>query len=100
MELTEFEYLLHQVTCEKGFNPSLNGKPVVVLSNYDGCVKARNNEAKALGIPMCAAAFKYNFFFERFDVNIFSANFTLNGDISSRVMTNRSDYSPTRKCIA
>ena len=45
-------------SCERMFNPSLNGKPVVVLSNNDGCVIARSNEAKALGVPMGAPAFE------------------------------------------
>ena len=85
------------VSCERVFNPSLNGKPVVVLSNNDGCVIARSNEAKALGIPMGAPAFEYRYLFERCDVNIYSANFTLYGDMSSRVMSILSDYSPDQE---
>ena len=84
-------------SCERVFNPSLNGKPVVVLSNNDGCVIARSNEAKVLGIPMGAPAFEYKYLFERFDVNIFSANFALYGDMSSRVMSILSDYSPDQE---
>ena len=47
------------VSCERVFNPSLKAKPVVVLSNNDGCIIARSNEAKSLGIPMGAPMFKY-----------------------------------------
>lgn len=68
------------------FNPSLIGKPVVVLSNNDGCVIARSNEAKALDIPMGAPAFQYINFFKKHNVYIFSSNFSLYGDMSSRVM--------------
>lgn len=67
--------------------PELNGKPVVVLSNNDGCVIARSNEAKALGIPMGAPAFQYQKLFEQGSVEVFSANFTLYGDMSRRVMS-------------
>jgi len=59
-------------SCERVFRPDLNGKPVVVLSNNDGCVIARSNEAKALGIPMGAPAFKYRNLFEKNQVNVFS----------------------------
>lgn len=81
-------------SCERAFNPSLVGKPVVVLSNNDGCVIARSNEAKMLGVPMGAPAFEYKYLFERHDVAVFSANFALYGDMSHRVMTILSDYSP------
>lgn len=81
-------------SCERLFRPELNGKPVVVLSNNDGCVIARSNEAKALGIPMGAPAFKYKDIFEKFDINIFSTNFTLYGDISNRVMSLLREQSP------
>jgi len=84
-------------SCERVFNPSLNGKPIVVLSNNDGCVIARSNEAKALGIPMGAPAFEYRYLFERCQVNVFSANFPLYGDLSNRVMTILSDYSPEQE---
>ncbi len=73
------------VSCEKIFRPDLEGKPVVVLSSNDGCVVARSNEAKALGIPMAAPAFKYRDIFERHKVVKFSANFELYGDISKRI---------------
>ena len=84
-------------SCERAFNPSLNGKPVVVLSNNDGCVIARSNEAKDLGIPMGAPAFEYQYVFERQHVAVFSANFELYGDMSRRVMTMLSDYSPIQE---
>lgn len=84
-------------SCERAFNPSLVGRPVVVLSNNDGCVIARSNEAKALGVPMGAPAFEYKYLFERYNVAVFSANFALYGDMSNRVMTILSDYSPNQE---
>lgn len=73
------------VSCERVFRPDLEGKPVVVLSSNDGCAVARSNEAKALGIPMGAPAFKYRDVFEKHQVVKFSANFELYGDISKRI---------------
>lgn len=84
-------------SCERVFNPSLNDKPVVVLSNNDGCVIARSNEAKALGIPMGAPAFEYDLLFRRHNVKVFSANFSLYGDMSARVMNILSNYSPMQE---
>ncbi|TJY35891.1 Y-family DNA polymerase [Pontimicrobium aquaticum] len=81
-------------SCERVFNPSLNGKPVVVLSNNDGCVIARSNEAKALGIPMGAPAFEYAKVFEENNVPVFSSNYALYGDMSSRVMNLLSEFTP------
>ena len=81
-------------SCERVFQPHLNGKPVVILSNNDGCVIARSNEAKSLGIPMGAPAFKYKEVFQKNKVQIFSSNFTLYGDISNRVMSIISRYVP------
>jgi DNA polymerase V len=81
-------------SCERVFRPDLFGKPIVVLSNNDGCVIARSNEAKALGIPMGAAAFEYEKFFKQHNVSVFSANFALYGDMSQRVMNILSEYSP------
>jgi len=80
-------------SCERVFAPGLNGKPVVVLSNNDGCVIARSNEAKALGIPMGAPVFKYKQLIEAESVNVFSTNFALYGDMSHRVMNILSEYS-------
>jgi len=84
-------------SCERVFNPSLVGKPIVILSNNDGCVIARSNEAKAVGVPMGAPAFEYRYLFERQGVAVFSANFALYGDMSKRVMTILSDYAPTQE---
>ncbi len=74
------------VSCERVFNPKLKGVPVVVLSNNDGCVVARSNEAKALGIPMGAPLFQYKELIDRHDVAVFSSNYALYGDMSRRVM--------------
>ena len=82
------------VSCERVFDPALNGKPVVVLSNNDGCAISRSNEAKKLGIPMGAPAFKYEKVFKQHKVKIFSSNFPLYGDMSSRVMNILSSYTP------
>lgn len=79
-------------SCERVFRPDLNGKPIVVLSNNDGCVIARSNEAKACGIPMGAPAFQYNELFQQHGIQVFSANFPLYGDMSHRVMSILSNY--------
>lgn len=81
-------------SCERVFNPSLNGKPVVVLSNNDGCVIARSNEAKALGIPMGAPAYQIRELVEKHGVAVFSSNYTLYGDMSARVMSILSSLVP------
>ncbi len=73
-------------SCERLFRPDLEGKPIVVLSNNDGCVIARSNEAKALGIPMGAPLFKVRALLDRHRVEVFSSNFALYGDLSYRVM--------------
>lgn len=73
-------------SCQRVFEPYLIGKPVVILSNNDGCVIARSNEAKALGIPMGAPAFEFKKLFEENKVFVFSSNYALYGDMSSRVM--------------
>lgn len=82
------------VSCERLFRPDLEGRPVVVLSSNDGCAVARSNEAKALGIPMGAPAFKYREVFERHGVVSFSANFELYGDISDRITTLLTSVTP------
>lgn len=74
------------VSCERLFRPDLSSKPVVVLSSNDGCVVSRSNEAKALGIPMAAPAFKSKQVFKENGVVQFSANFELYGDISRRII--------------
>ena len=81
-------------SCERVFRPDLRNKPVVVLSNNDGCVIARSNEAKALGIPMGAVAYQYKPLFTKHNVHVFSCNFALYGDMSNRVMNILSQYSP------
>lgn len=81
-------------SCERVFNPSLNGKPVVVLSNNDGCVIARSNEAKALGVPMGAPAYQIRELVEKHGVAVFSSNYTLYGDMSARVMSILSSLAP------
>ncbi len=81
-------------SCERVFQPHLNEKPIVILSNNDGCVIARSNEAKDLGIPMGAPAFKFKEVFQKNKVEIFSSNFTLYGDMSNRVMSIISRFIP------
>jgi DNA polymerase V len=80
-------------SCERIFNPTLNGKPIVVLSNNDGCVIARSNEAKPF-VPMGAVAFKYKTVFEQNNINVFSSNYALYGDMSNRVMNTLREYTP------
>ena len=82
------------VSCERVFNPNLHKKPVVVLSNNDGCAISRSNEAKALGVPMGAPAFKYEKLFKKNNVKVFSSNFPLYGDMSNRVMSILSKFTP------
>ncbi len=74
------------VSCERVFNASLIGKPVVVLSSNDGCVISRSNEAKALGIKMGVPAFECESLFKKYGVRVFSSNFALYADMSDRVM--------------
>jgi DNA polymerase V len=81
-------------SCERVFRPELNGKPIVVLSNNDGCVIARSNEAKAVGVPMGAVAYQFQKLFNEKNVHVFSSNYALYGDMSSRVMQLLSIYSP------
>jgi len=73
-------------SCERVFNPGLNGRAVIVLSNNDGCVIARSSEAKALGIGMGVPAFEVRDIIERNKVQVFSSNYALYADMSSRVM--------------
>ena len=73
-------------SCERVFRPELRGKPIVVLSNNDGCVIARSNEAKKFGIPMGAAAYQYEETFADNNIFVFSSNYALYGDMSARVM--------------
>ena len=75
------------VSCERVFQPHLENKPIVVLSNNDGCVIARSNESKALGIKMGVPVFQIKNIIEQHSVQLFSSNFTLYGDLSKRVMS-------------
>ena len=81
-------------SCERVFQPQLEDKPIVILSNNDGCVISRSNEAKSLNIPMGAPAFKYKKKFEEHNVHVFSSNFPLYGDMSNRVMNILSHFTP------
>lgn len=74
-------------SCERLFRPDLRGKPIIVLSSNDGCVIARSNEAKALGIGMGEPYFKVKALCTRHQIQVFSSNFTLYGDLSQRVMS-------------
>ena len=82
------------VSCERLFNPSINKKPVVVLSSNDGCIISRSAEAKRLGIKMGEPYFKVRKIVKENDVKIFSTNFALYGDISRRVMRTLKQFSP------
>ena len=73
-------------SCERVFKPSIRNKPVIVLSNNDGCVIARSNESKLLGIKMGEPAFKIKGLIKKYNINVFSTNFALYGDLSNRVM--------------
>ena len=81
-------------SCERVFRPDLNGKPVIVLSNNDGCAVARSNEAKALGIRMGDPFFKIRQIVEKHHVTVFSSNFALYGDMSRRVQEVLHDFAP------
>lgn len=74
------------VSCERVFQPQLNGKPVVVLSNNDGCIISRSYEAKKIGIPMGAPEFKVRDVIKQHNIKVFSSNYALYGDLSQRVM--------------
>ena len=81
-------------SCERVFNPNLRDKPIAVLSNNDGCVISRSDEAKAIGLPMGAPAFKYEGFFIANNIQVFSSNYPLYGDMSSRVMRILEQFTP------
>jgi len=82
-------------SCERVFNPALQGKPVVVLSNNDGCIISRSEEAKALGIPMGAPLHEQQEVIRKHGVQVFSSNYTLYGDMSARVMSILREEVPT-----
>jgi len=81
-------------SCERVFNPRLQQKPVVILSNNDGCIISRSDEAKELGIPMGAPIFKYIKLLKKHNVQILSSNYSLYGDMSSRVMSILKQFTP------
>jgi len=82
------------VSCERVFDPSLRRRPVVVLSNNDGCIVARSPEVKALGIAMGAPLFQVQELVERHEIAVLSSNYGLYGDMSARVMSVLGDRSP------
>jgi len=82
------------VSCERVFDPGLRGRPVVVLSNNDGCIISRSDEAKALGIRMGAPLHEERRLVEAHDVRVFSSNYVLYGDMSWRVMQTLSEFAP------
>lgn len=82
------------VSCERVFQPHLNNRPVVVLSNNDGCIISRSNEAKALGIPMGAPEFQVRDLIQQHTIRVFSSNYALYGDLSHRVMKILENYTP------
>lgn len=86
-------------SCERVFRPDLVGKPVVVLSNNDGCIIARSEEAKALGYKMGDPFYQMKEKLEAEGVAIFSSNYTLYGSLSNRVMSMLSLLSPTRPIL-
>ncbi|TGD57615.1 Y-family DNA polymerase [Flavobacterium humi] len=81
-------------SCERVFQPEFNGKPVVVLSNNDGCIISRSDEAKALGVPMAAPEFKIRDMLKEHNIKVFSSNYALYGDLSQRVMCILEQFTP------
>lgn len=86
-------------SCERVFRPSLVGKPVIVLSNNDGCAIARSNEAKALGIKMGQPWFECRALEQTHGLVALSANFQLYGDLSDRMMAVAGGFAPARRSI-
>jgi DNA polymerase V len=82
------------VSCERVFNPQLIDKPVIVLSNNDGCAVARSNEAKALGIKMAVPVFQIKDTIRKHNVKVYSSNYALYGDMSNRVMQTLTRFTP------
>jgi DNA polymerase V len=81
-------------SCERVFNPKLQNVPIIVLSNNDGCVIARSNEAKEFGIKMGAPFHEMKPLVEKYGIKAFSSNYTLYGDMSARMMQTLSEFSP------
>jgi nucleotidyltransferase/DNA polymerase involved in DNA repair len=84
-------------SCERVFAPALNGIPVVVLSNNDGCVVARSNEAKALGVQMGTPLFQMVDAVRRHGIRVLSSNYALYGDLSRRMMAVIGQFSPSQE---
>ncbi len=82
------------VSCERAINPRLENKPVVILSNNDGCIIARSNEVKKLSVPMGAPYFKWKEYLQSYNVRVFSSNYSLYGDMSRRVMETLEECMP------
>ena len=85
------------VSCERVFNPALKRKPVIVLSNNDGCVIARSQEVKDLGIKMGVPWFKVQNLARHHKIIVFSSNYTLYADMSNRVMKIISEFAPNQE---
>ena len=82
------------VSCERVFHASIQNKPVIVLSNNDGCVIARSNEAKKLGIKMGQPVFECEELIKKHNIRVFSSNYSLYADMSARVMNVLAQFSP------
>ena len=85
------------VSCERIFRPDLTNRPVIVLSNNDGCTISRSSEAKALGIKMGAPAFQLRDVIREHNIAVFSSNYVLYADISNRVMSLLLEFSPVHE---
>src|SRR5947207_151949 len=81
-------------SCERVFRPDLEEKPVIVLSNNDGCAIAISDEAKDLGIKMASPVFMIEDIIKKNNVTVFSSNYTLYGDMSARVMSTIAEFAP------
>ena len=81
-------------SCERVFNPNLQGQPVAILSNNDGCVISMSDEAKSLQLPFGAPIFKWEGFCKANNIKVLSSNYPLYGDMSSRVMSILQQYTP------
>ena len=83
------------VSCERVFNASIQTRPVIVLSNNDGCVVARSNEVKKLGVKMGQPVFEIRDLIKKHNIQVFSSNYSLYADMSNRVMKVLAQFSPT-----
>ena len=81
-------------SCERAFNPNLRNRPIAILSNNDGCVISRSDEAKALNLPMGAPIFKWESFCKANNIQVLSSNYPLYGDMSNRVMSILEQFTP------